>query len=82
MSITTKVRFDREEQEFYEMEFEIREQLNTGIGTGTVTITIKDINDHPHKAATKEMLVYSYEGKTLFRYYNGIIFFLKGFVNS
>ena len=55
--------FDREEQEFYEMAFEIREGLGDGVGTGTVTITIKDINDHPHRPAEKEMLVFSYEGK-------------------
>ena len=28
-----------------------------------MTVTIMDINDHPHKAATKSMLVYSFEGK-------------------
>lgn len=56
---------DREAIPYFDIVFLI-EEVNTDerlTGTQTLSIMVTDINDNPHLAATKNILVYSYEGK-------------------
>ncbi|XP_072169186.1 neural-cadherin-like [Diadema setosum] len=62
---TNGVPIDREEFPYFDMVFEMGETDTTELltGTSTLTITILDVNDNPHEAYTKNVLVYNYEGQ-------------------
>eukprot|EP00057_Strongylocentrotus_purpuratus_P034310 XP_794702.3 PREDICTED: neural-cadherin [Strongylocentrotus purpuratus] len=65
ITISTSGRaIDREAIPYFDIVFLI-EEVNTDellTGTQTLSIMVTDVNDNPHLAATKNILVYSYEG--------------------
>jgi len=61
-NITTKVDFDREEQDFYHMHIVISD-IHGMSATSTLTIEIGDVNDNPHSAGIKEITVFQYNGR-------------------
>ncbi|XP_041454487.1 neural-cadherin isoform X3 [Lytechinus variegatus] len=61
---TTGLEIDRETHPYFDIVFLIAEvgTPEALTGTQTLTIMISDVNDNPHVAITKDILVYSYEG--------------------